>query len=326
MRIKGIFVLFLAVMAAAQAIAQSFTVTTPTNGSFIGLNNQVRFNITGAVQEVTVTATAVGPGGVTFSNNGRFTPDAEGRISSQLALNFNQGVPEGDYVLTVTATEPGQTYTPVVINVTLDVTKPKFLNFNPISGSFVKGGVIPIRVSVQEPNFKDYRIQVDGQDIPDNTGTTLVDGAFTVNWNTAGIEFDGSKTINIRLRDQADNEETRTFEVTLDRIAPSVIIVQPRANVRLAPRSNVSVAIDISDSSNGSTDVTGVDVVARTLTGGFIARVAVSNFAGVAANVNRWTGRLRWKSGMPKKFKLVVTVVDRAGNVAVTQEVIVEYR
>lgn len=319
--------LMLVVMASA-AVGQTFTVTSPTDGTFIGLNNQVKFTITGAVFEVRIDVTANGPGGVQFTNTGRFTPDAEGRINSQLALNFNQGVPEGLYTITVTATEPGHTYSPATIGVTLDVTKPKFLQFNPIANTFVRGEVF-IRVKVLEPNFKDYRVQVDGQDIPNNTGTSLdPNGEFLVRWDTAGIQFDGSKSISIRLRDEAENEENRTVSVNLDRIQPVVNIVQPRADVRLAARSNVSIIIDVTDpnGAGSSVHVSGIDVIARTMEGQFIGRGSMASFRSTGTNNLRWAGRIRYRSGLPKKFKIIVTAIDRAGNPAVSQEVIVSYR
>lgn len=325
MRARFLTTALFTLLTAVAALAQTFTVTSPTDGSFIGLTNKVKFTITGAVVEVTVDVVATGPGGVQFTATGRFTPDAEGRINSELNLNFNQGVPEGPYTILVTATEPGQTYAPITVNVTLDVTKPKFLQFNPINGTFVRG-IVTIRASVLEPNFKEYRVTVDGQDIPNNTGTTLVGGVLTVLWDTNGIEFDGEKSISIELKDQALNTETRTFSVTLDRVSPVMNVVQPRSDIRLAPKSNVSVAIDIADGAPNSVHVTGIDVIARKLTGEYIGRVALSSFRNIGGNTNRWTGRLRYKSSLPKKFKLVVTGIDRAGNLAVTQEVIVEYR
>jgi hypothetical protein len=326
MKMKTIWLIFLTVLLSAAAQAQTFNVTAPTSGEFIGLTNTVSFNVNGASSQNKIRITATGPGSVQFTNNGDFTPDADGKINGTLSLNFNQGVPEGEYTIVVTAAQNNTVYATVTINVTLDVTKPKFLQFNPVSGAFVRAGIVSIRVNVLEPNFQDYRVQVDGQDIPNNTGTTLVNGEFTVNWDTSGIQFDGAKSISVRLRDQADNEESRTFDVTLDRINPTVIIVHPRAELRFAPRANISVAIDITDANVASTDVTGVDVIARTLEGQFLARVAVQTFRPTNGPTNRWTGRLRWTNRLPKKFKLVVHVIDKAGNSASTQEVIVQYR
>ncbi len=323
--LRKIFCLF-GLMASLSVVstAQTLTVTSPTESSFIGLSNTIRFNITGATIEVHVEAVATGPGGQ-FTVSDDFTPDGVNPINGTLTLNFNQGVPEGSYAIVVTVTEPGQTYIPVTVNVILDVTKPKFLQFNPITNTFVRGSV-SVRVKVLEPNFKDYRVQVGGQDIPNNTGTVLINDEFTVIWDTSGIEFDGSKTINIRLRDQADNEEVRSFEVIVDRINPTAIILQPRTDIRLAARANVSVAVDIVDGAGNSVDVSGVDVVARTTGGAYIGRISLRTFRNINGTTNRWTGRLRWRNGLPKEFKIVVTIIDKAGNSGVPQEVLVRYR
>jgi hypothetical protein len=326
--LRKIFCLF-GLMASLTVIsmAQTLTVTSPTESSFIGLTNTIRFNITGATIEVHVEAVATGPLGVQFTVSDDFTPDGVNPINGTLTMNFNQGVPEGAYTIVVTATEPGHTYVPVTINVTLDVTKPKFLQFNPITNTFVRG-IVPIRVKVLEPNFKDYRVQVGGQDIPNNTGTVLINDEFTVLWDTTGILLDGSKSINIRLRDQADNEEVRSFDVIVDRVNPASIILQPRTDIRLASRADASVAIDIIDASpNGnSIDVSGIDVVARTTAGAYIGRVSLRSFRNINSTTNRWTGRLKWRTGLPREFKIVVTVIDKAGNSGVPQEVLVRYR
>src|SRR5687768_5937228 len=261
------FVLGLLVLAAfGAAQAQTLSVTSPTENAFLGTSNQVKFLITGIFVGVNVRAVATGPGGVVFSNEGDFEPNAQGEIDNQLALNIQQGSPEGAYTILVEAKRRADNSIigTVVINVTLDLTKPKFLQFNPINGTFVRGNVT-INVKVQEPNFKDYRVQVNSNDIPNNTGTTLTNDEFSVLWNTAGIQFDGAQSIGIRLRDLANNEDNRTISVTLDRIAPSVTIIQPRSDTNLRKRSNVSVAIDIVDVSSTSVDVTGVEVVAKTL-------------------------------------------------------------
>jgi len=317
--------LALAIFGAAQA--QTLSVTSPTDNAFLGTTNQVKFLITGIFVGVNVRAVATGPGGVVFSNEGDFEPNAQGEIDNQLSLNIQQGSPEGAYTILVEAKRRADNSIigSVTIPVTLDLTKPKFLQFNPINGTFVRGNVT-INVRVQEPNFKDYRVQVNGNDIPNNTGTTLTNDEFTVLWNTGGIQFDGAQSIGIRLRDLANNEDNRTISVTLDRVAPSVTILQPRSDTTLRKRSNVSVAIDIVDVSSSSVDVTGVEVVAKTLGGVYIGHVARESFRGTSATTMRWTGRLRYRSHLPTSFKIVVNVTDRAGNVAVQQEVIVTYR
>jgi hypothetical protein len=312
---------------AAGALAQSLSVTSPNNGDFLGTSNTVRFRITNIPVEANVKVTATGPGGVVFSNEGDFNPDVDDQIDSQLSLNIQQGSPEGAYVIVVTAkrNDNNTVFGTVTINVTLDLTKPKFLQFNPLNGSFVSG-IVTIAVLVLEPNFKDYRVTVNGSDIPNNTGETLNNGEFTVVWDTNGIQFDGQQSIGIRLRDLADNEENRTINVTLDRVKPSVNIIQPRSDTSLRRGSNVSVAVDIQDVNVSSVDVTGVEIIARKLDGSYLGHVARESFRSISGNTMRWTGRLRYRKSLPTQFKIVVNVIDRAGNTAVPQEVTVRFR
>lgn len=312
---------------AVLGFSQTLTVTSPNNGDFLGLSNQLKFNVTGASTQVNVKATITGPGAVQFTSENDFTPDVDGKINGELPINFNQGSPEGAYTIAVVAKRKSDNgvFGNVNINVTVDVNKPKFLAFNPLASSFVKG-IVPITVKVLEPNFKDYRVQVNGSDIPNNTGTTLSGGSFTVMWDTTGIQFDGAQTVSIRLRDEANNEETKTFTLTLDRVAPVVTIAQPLSNVKLSPKSAVSVAIDLNDGSSNSVDVSGVDVVVKKLDGTFLARVPRSSFRNTGGNNFRWSGKLRYNSKYGKQFKIVVNVVDRAGNVSATQEVVVTYK
>lgn len=315
------------ILCVAAASAQTLSVTSPNNGDFLGTSNQIKFLITGLSVEANVKVVATGPGGVVFSNEGDFTPNADLQVDSQLSLNIQQGSPEGAYTIVVTAKRKNDNFVfgTTVINVTLDLTKPKFLQFNPLNGSFVSG-IVNIVVLVLEPNFKDYRVQVNGNDIPNNTGETLNNGEFTVSWNTNGIQFDGQQSIGVRLRDLANNEDNRTISVTLDRVKPSVTIVQPRSDTSLRRGSNVSVAIDINDVSSTSVHVTGIEVIARKLDGSYIGHIARESFVGTSATTMRWTGRLRYRSSLPSSFKIVVNVVDRAGNTAVPQEVTVRYR
>lgn len=330
-----ILVALSALLVAATSYSQVLTVTSPTNGSFLGLRNKVNFTITELNVQANVRAVATGPGGVTFSEDQDFTPNADQKVDGSLDLNFQQGSPEGEYTIVVTATrkDTNVQFGSVTISVTLDLTKPKLLEFNPIGNTFVRGGTVIISVKVRESqgSFKDYRVRIDGQDIPNNTGETLNYisgdvGTFAVEWQTAGIQFDGTKSINIRVRDQADNTEETTFNVTLDRIAPTVQIVQPSPTLRLNPRSTVPVAIDINDGTGSSVAVTGVDVIAYTMDGAFLGRVSRASFRNTGGGNFRWTGRLRWTNRLPREFKIVVNVTDRAGNAAPAQEVIVRYR
>jgi len=315
---------FLVALAALSAIAQTLTVTSPTDGAFVGSSNQVKFLIRNAVLEVTVRVVATGPLGGSTQVEGRFSPNSQGNIDSNLSLTFSASNPEGAYTIVVTATEPGQTYTPVTLSVTLDRTKPKFLQFNPTNNAFVRGPVIPISVELDETNVKEWRVQVNSQDIPDNTGTTE---EFTVNWDTSGIELDGPQSITIRVKDEADNESTQTINVTLDRVSPVLTIQYPQQNTILRKRSTISVVVDLTDLSTQSIDVTGIDVVVKSLDGVTtylrVAREAVRNSG---SSTLRWSGRIRWRWTLPTEYKIVATARDKAGNVAAIQEVTVRPR
>lgn len=314
----------LAMLMCALAVqAQTLTVTSPTDGAFVGSSTQVKFLISGATLEVTVRAVATGPGGVQTSVEGRFTPNSQGQIDNNLTLSFGPSNPEGAYTIVVSATEPGSSYTPKTLNVTLDRTKPKFLQFNPTNSSFVRGPFIPISVILDEANVKEWRVQVNSQDIPNNTGSTQ---AFTVSWDTSGIEEDGPQTITIKVTDEAENTATQSISVTLDRVSPVMTIQYPRSDTTLRRRSTISVVVDITDLSTSSIDGTGVDVIVQSLTGQFVTRVARSSIRSSGSNTLRWSGRIRWRPGLPNEFKIVTTARDRAGNAGAPQEVTVRLR
>ncbi|MFY9234666.1 MAG: hypothetical protein WAO58_09430 [Fimbriimonadaceae bacterium] len=311
----GLALLFVASLAQAGTLE----VSSPTDGAFVGRTNTINFIIRGATLQVTVKATATGPGG-TITSEQQFTPDVNGEIEGSLPLNFAPSVPEGAYTIVVTATEPGNTYNDVTIVVTLDVTNPKFLDFNPISGSFVRG-IVAISVFVNEPNVKEMRIQVNNQDIPNNE--TDQDN-FTVLWDTAGIEFDGPQTITIKVKDKANNESTQTIDVVLDRVSPVVTIQYPRTDSVLRRGGNIPAVIEVRDKEN-SVHAAGVDVILVRMDNSFITRVARTNFQS-NGDILTWSGRIRWNSKLPSTFKMRVNAVDKAGNVATMQEVVLTVR
>lgn len=317
--------LLLATVSAAAALAGTITVTSPNNGDFLGRTNQLRFNITGSIVRATVRATVVNDDNpnIKFEFQRDFNPDNENKITGSIDLNFAESATEGAYTITVNVTEPGNTYNTETRTVKIDVKDPVFREFQPIDGAFVRG-IVPIRVQLIEPNIKEYRARINDQDIPNNvlTAPNAPEDYYLVNWDSSGIRLDGEQTINLKADDQANNSKKLDVKVTLDRIAPVVQIASPRPGQALRPRANIPVSIDITDQFDQSVDLTGVDVVARTLDGVFLSRVA-RRATSYNAEFFRWTGRLRWSSRLPARFKLVVTCVDKAGNVAATQEVIV---
>jgi hypothetical protein len=309
-------------LAAAVSMAGTLVLKSPTEDSFLGLNNNIQFSITGARVKVTVTATVTGPSGVTRIPQ-EFTPDGEGKIDGSIAVNFSQGTPTGEYTIRLSATEPGNVYDDQTVTVRVDVQRPKFFSYSPYNGAFVKG-LVRIRATVLEENIKDWRVKVNGQDIPNNTGTT---NSVMVDWDASLIERDGPNTVDVVVRDQANNESTLSIPVVLDRIKPSVTIAYPRSDTRILPHTNVNVTIDVVDASTNSVDASGIDVVVRKLDGTYVTRVARISLSPSGGNTLRWIGRIRYGSGLiPSQFKIVATAIDRAGNVAATQEVTLKGR
>lgn len=320
--ILGAAIALMAVAANAQFTLQ---VTSPLEGAFLGFNNQVKFLVQNATEETTIKITSAGPGGNTVIEQ-RFTPNADNKIDGSIALNFNESSPSGAYVITVEAFDSTFTATPVVRNVTVDVTRPKIFEFNPVSNGAVKGPVVPINVKIQEDNLKEWRVKIDGNDIPNNTGTTL-DGnnSFQVNWSVSGYPTDGSHSISITVKDQSDNEATQTISVRLDRLPPTVNIGFPRSDSEVRPNSDFSVIADITDPNGGLIDVTGVDVIIKKMDGTVIFRVPRVSFSPTGSGSYRWNGRVRTRTvRLPAQFKIVVNCVDRAGNIANEQEVSID--
>jgi len=314
-----------AVMAVAANAAFTIQVTSPLEGAFLGFTNQVRFLIQNATEETTVRVTAAGPGGSTVIEED-FTPTVDNQIDGTINLNFNESSPSGPYTITVEAFDSTFTAAPIVRNVTVDVTRPKILEFNPIANGAVKGPIVPINVKILEANLKEWRVRVDGNDIPNNTGDTL-DGnsSFQVDWNVSGILTDGPHNISITVKDKSNNESTQSFSLRLDRLPPSLLISFPRSDSSIRPGSDFSVIIDITDPNGGLVDFTGVDVIIRKTDGAFLYRVPRFQFQQTGFGAYRWSGRVRARSvSLPSQFKIVVNGVDRAGNIAVQQEVLVD--
>jgi hypothetical protein len=333
---KKAFVAIAVLGAAVAAQSATITVNSPAKGSpesptLVKGSTTISFSLSGMVNSARVGATVR-----RLDNNSvvnvipevEVSPDSQKNASGSLTLTFTKGQhPEVAYRVEVRARDINNATTynnDQDLFVKPDLTKPKILQNNPIAGSFVKG-IVPIRVRIQEENLKDWRVQVNNQDIPNNTGTTVdANGVFTVNWDTRGEQFDGPKTINIRVRDEADNEETLNVNVTIDRLPPVVSFRQPTNNALITFGTTISVVVDIRDFSNNSVSVSGVDVVIQDMQGRFIARVARDRFQPISADTVRWSGRIRWRPGfLPNQFRLVATAVDKAGNRATPQTVTV---
>lgn len=330
-----ILISLLTVLAWSIAGAGTITVTSPAKGSAgsptpIKGTTSINFNIVGGQTEVTVNVRIF-----RLDNNTLYsaldavkvTPNTDGKVSGSATLRFTKGIdPEIGYRVEVRAFEastPGNPYnSDQDLFVRPDLTAPKIIRFTPQTGSFVKG-VVTITVQIEETNLKDWRVQVENADLPNGTGTTVnAQNRFTVLWDTSGVQFDGAKTITVKVRDTADNESTQQISVTIDRVKPTITIRSPQNNTAYSAGSTISVIVDIKDFSNTSVPVTGVDVVVKTTNGTFVLRVARISYQQVDGTTVRWTGRIRWVKGqLPPVFRIHVSSIDKARNVATPQVV-----
>lgn len=311
---------FAASLTAGIAWAGTLSVTSPNDGDFLGRNGSLSFTLRQSEVKARVTALVVKDDdpSVRFTFFNDFQPNVDGEVTGSLSLPFNTSTPAGNYTITVTVSEPGNEYNSVTRRVQIDTKNPEFVEVQPLQNAIVKG-IVNIRVKLREPNIKEWRVKVNSQDIPNNSGTAE---EFTVRWDASAIQFDGAQTITIDVSDEAGNSASKSISVTLDRVPPSISVLTPGSGAILRPRANVVVGIAIVDQASGAVDETGVDVRLETLDGVFIERVA-RRTAAASGNTLQWTGRIRWTSRLPSQFKMVVTAIDRAGNAAVRQEVII---
>lgn len=305
-------------LLGGSALAGTLTVTSPTVGSNVGSNGSITFNLRGARVRTTVKAVITSPAGSTTVQND-FTPDVNGEAQGTLALGLASSSPQGQYTIVVSATEPNNTYAPTTLSVNVDTITPKILAFSPVKNSFVKG-IVRVRYTLQEANLRDATLTAAGQTLPNTASGNNVEASF----NTATVDRDGPQSITLAARDLANNALNDTINVTVDRNRPSSTVQFPTAGTTIRPRSDVSVIVDVADQFANAVDVTGVDVVVQSLGGVFITRATRLSFRAAGTNTFRWTGRLRFgTSKLPSTYKIIVSAIDRAGNVAVRQEVTV---
>jgi len=301
---------------AGFAAAQTFSLTAPTEDAFVGRSTNFSFNITGAKQQVTIKLVATGPNNFKTSNDKKFTPNVDGKIEGSITLSLSQSSPEGVYTCELTATEPGKSYPKLTRRITVDGTAPKFLDFNPVDGIFTKGNV-RITADLLEANVEEWRVTVNDDDIPNNSGDSK---RVDVIWDSGAVELDGSQSVKISVKDKAENESNQNINITLDRVKPIAQVVSPRAADGVSRKSNFNIIVDITDASNNSILFTGVDVTLTTVDNKYIARVPRVSFE-ASGSTHRFTGRVRKSLKLPKEFRIVVRSVDRAGNVGVVQTV-----
>jgi hypothetical protein len=314
-------------LAAAPSFAGTLRVTSPGTNDFLGKTNKIDFTYTGANLTLRLVAEVFRGASTSplFRTEGRFTPDSDGKVTDSLDLNFGENTPEGTYRLRVTPFEGATQFAAVAVNnLTIDVVEPKFRQINPLNGAFVRGlqtgpnrGKVPIRVDLDEPNVDNWKVQVNGANIPDNTGSSRLIQVF---WDVAGVRNDGEQRISVEVEDKAKNKSNRNLSITLDRRRPSSNISSPNPNRPIEPGASIIVVVDISDQFQGAVVSSGVVVTYHDLNGRFLGTV-VRRGTNPSGNNLQWTGRIRSSRALPPQFLIRVNATDKAGNAAIRQEV-----
>lgn len=322
--IKGFVCVALLCILAGIASGQSLTVTSPTNNAYLGLNNTLSFQISGAIYQTTVTATVTdNDTQAQFTSSNSFTPSAGGAISGTLPINFASTDAGGDYTIVVTATSPDVTFNSVTIPVTVVLVGPKFLDFTPITGTFC-GSVCHIRATLNDQYLQNWQVQVDGANIPNNSGTTTT---VSVDWNTTGAKNGSSHTISITATDLAGNTANETMSVTVVTTPPTITMTYPLSSEPVSPIGTINVIVDISSITSSALDQNSITVQVQTTTGAYWTTVARVSTSALNSTTLRWTGRIQQSYvHLPGKFNIVANAIDLAGNVATQGSVTVTLR
>lgn len=301
---------------------QTLSLTSPLHGDFVGRNTTFQLRATSITQQVRATITiSKSPSGnpSTTLPEVRIDPDGQGNGSGSATWSPGVAFPEGLYDVVITSTHAGSPLPPITLQLTLDTVKPEFVDFAPANNSFINANPVSISAVIQELNMDSWRVRVNDEDIPNNTGTG---NTVLVVWDPSNIEEDGLQTIKITAKDLAGNEETKVVSVRLDRAAPELLVLFPRPNQRVIPNGRLGVSFDVFDSTATSVDIGAIVVELRTMSNVLIKRVARVSYTERNETTARWTGlvRVTLPPGVTE-FKLFISAVDRAGNAATPQEV-----
>lgn len=316
-----------AALAGMSVVAwgQTLNVTSPQSNDFLGKTNTLRFTAASVTRQVKIVAvtTKVSDPSATFRSEGLFSPTAEDKIDGSLQYNFAESLGTGLFNVRVDMFYANDLATAIrtvnITNVSIDTKAPKLRNVVPTTGGFVSS-LIPIRATIDEPNVNRWQVRVNSADFANNSGSN---NQVSLTYDARTVENDGPQTISLDVTDRGQNSVNRTINVTLDRVKPNATVSSPTSIV-YRPNATIPVLINIADQFQGSVQSTGVNVYLRTMDGQFIQKVARSSARPNGTGL-QWVGRIVRTNKIPKRFKLRVESVDRAGNVASVQEVTVNY-
>lgn len=310
------------------------TVTSPSDGDYVGQSAQIKYQVENATVQIKVKVTITQDGNpanqVVFEDTN--VPGLENKVIGTINWNPGKNFPQDVYHLLVEAFEGNSTIPFQVENlsVNLDPFEPKILDLSPVNGSFFGGSLLITAKTDENPaDVKEWKILVDNNLIPNGTQSGI--DTIAVIWSPPGSEEEGEKTIKISVTDLADNKTERDIKVRFDKSNPVIKIKYPNSATKVKANSLVTVLIDIVDNffdnttGDFSVTVDGVSVMLTHLDGTPIKKVPRGSYKakGGQGDTAEWIGRFKVKD-LPKDFKIVVTAVDRAGNAADPQEVILK--
>jgi len=197
--------------------APAVTINSPANGATIS-------------GTVTVTGTAtdnVGVSSVTMSTGGPSTACTV--TGTNYSCTWNAGsLSDGSYTITVTAKDAANNSGASSISVTVsnaDTTPPTVSIAVPTNGATVAGTVTVTGTATDNVGVNSVTMSAGGS----STGCTVTGTNYSCTWN-AGSLANGSYTITVTAKDEANNSAASSVNVTLnnpDTTAPAVTVSSP---------------------------------------------------------------------------------------------------
>jgi RHS repeat-associated protein len=223
--------------------APTIEITEPQDGAVVGSTVAVAGTVSGTSPTVTV--------------NGQAATVSGGTWSTTLSLA------DGPHTLTATATNAAGSASDV-ISVTVDTTGPAITIASPAAGSVTSQTPIAVSGNVSDASAVAF-VQIDGATFPVSAG------AFT---GTASLA-EGANTITVTAEDALGNPGQASVAVTLDTIAPAVVIATPPDGT-LTTQGTIPVEGSVSDAGAIQASTVNGQAVALDAGGAFSTTVTLS--------------------------------------------------
>ncbi len=185
---------------------------------------------------------------------GTTTIDAGRQNREDYTFGVLEGMPEGAYTFSATATDAAGNATEISRNFVIDRTPPDVAFTAPSANAFYKvdDATIEVTGTVREPNLAQYSLRYGFGQAPLQwheltTGELLPNGTVTYDWNFAADQslVDGVYTLMLRAVNKAGLEAVTTTQVTIDNQPPQVAMTAPQAGTYItAPFEVMGMAFD----------------------------------------------------------------------------------